>query len=120
VLVDVDQGAITGRYRVPSTPQVLVNAERAYVLTTRRGVQLLGLDPATGAVASVLDLQGVRTFETKAEDYALGQLWLTGSDYAKPSELGWAVVDLARPAASLFHGGASAIDRTADGWAALQ
>jgi len=116
VIVDLDAGIIVSRTPVSEHMVPFVTAERGYLMAPFARV-MFALDPATGALASATRLSGTSGIDVRAEDFRFGRLWLTGMDWGGPSGLGWAVLDLESARPLHLHGGLSAMDVTARGWA---
>lgn len=96
VVVDLDTGKIVRRYAVgTSLDTAAALAGRPWVWLG--GDTLVSLDPKTGAVARAARYPGVAIVndELRVQDLRFGQLWLAAEDYARPTKLPFAVVDLA-------------------------
>lgn len=116
VIVDLDTGSIVSRNPVSEHMRPFVTAGRGYVMAPFARV-MFALDPETGALASATRLDGTSDNDVRAEDFRFGRLWLAGRNWGGPSELGWAVLDLESARPLHLHGGLSAVDVTARGWA---
>jgi hypothetical protein len=116
VVVDLDQGTIVSQNRIDDHRVAFVTAERAYVMGTFSHV-LVGLDPATGAIASATRFAGITGSDVHDEDYRFGRLWVFGMGWGRPTELGWAAIDLQGSESPRVHGEVVALDVTASGWA---
>jgi len=115
VVVDLDAGSIVSRNPVSEHMLPFVTAGRGYVMAPFARV-MFALDPETGALASATRLDGTSGNDVRAEDFRFGRLWLIGKNFGRPSELGWAVLDLESARPLHLNGGLGAVDVTARGW----
>ncbi|MES2639395.1 MAG: PQQ-binding-like beta-propeller repeat protein [Myxococcota bacterium] len=105
LIVDLDAGTVVERVDVGEMyPTVLVTSGRAWVWWGGRAV-LVEINPDTGRFGGATTYPGVYIGEPRLEDLRFGQLWVTGSGWARPQELPWDVIDLATGALVGANGG---------------
>jgi hypothetical protein len=112
-VVDLDTGAVVRRTTRDDHASVVVTAGRAWIVLPFRGV-LVGLDPATGALAGATAFTDLNSVDVRREDVQFGALWLLGTGWARPDALPWVSFDLASGRVLRANGEVVVRDVTAD------